>query len=147
MYGSGPVGVEHIDALIRHAPSIVMGTFRLGLRPLAEPVPEADILRALGSFGDLVRVEIDPAHHTARCRDFLVANGYMYELGFCQVRQGNYVSDWWLHQDTSVSEASLLRFSFGECEDRYATRERRLRISVPKLSPSFLQQWIEVGLT
>lgn len=142
MDGNATIQPTHLDAVARYAPSILVDTFRLGCRSLSKCVSHDDVRRALGSFAELKTLGIEARRYTPDMLNFLVRNAYMFELAFYESAKS---TRWtWSYPKLPVDEASLLAFSFGECEQRYAGRERRLTIRVSALSPLFLQRWIEV---
>lgn len=144
MYGNEPIQPRHIDALTRYAPLIVgVKTLSLNRRILAEDISQSTILRVLDSLTGLEnKIHIcAPNGYTAEMQKFLVSRGDIFELEWshCFDLDGKLQ-----YAETCIDGDDLLHFSFGEYEERYAKRERRLTIYLSKLSPSFLKRWIEV---
>lgn len=143
MYGRTPIQTAHLDALARYASLIRLETLRLGGRSLSK-VTHQSVLRALGAFAELKSVGIVPEHCEPDMLNFLVRCGHIFDPVF--YKKSNYGFLTWNWLDVCLEEATLLQFSFGASEERYASRERHLKARICSLSSLFLKRWIEVTL-
>lgn len=142
LYGTTPMSVEFFDSLALRALTIFVDDLRTGKRSLSAGVADDSVLRVLQSFGELKTV-------TSEARQDV---NLQYCLMRCCFKAGASLavllrpSEFDNICDPTAVEDALLEFCFDTCDEQYATRERRLKISLWEPPESdFLQRWIEVN--
>lgn len=143
LYGTTPISEHFLDSLEQRAPTIFLNTFYMGNRILAEGVTHHKVLRVLKAFAELKTTIVNTAWKYTNLQDCLIRNGF--KAGVSLLSSGPILDK---TLDTAIVEEAFLEFSFGACDERYAARERVLRMSFHKsLRSDFLRRWIQVPYT
>lgn len=137
LYGTAPIGSADLDAMARHAPLIRLNTLFLGSKELAADIPSESVFNALNCFAALEKVIFLPSAETPRMQNWLLSNAHRLGVAIEMDRRGRAVCP-------PIDEESLMQYCFGVCAENCGACTRRLYNDNVKLSPLFLQRWIEV---
>lgn len=162
LYGTTPMGGELFDSLELRAPSIFLKNFCMGCRTLADGVPHDKVLQALQMFAELETATIGTAAKENNLQSCLIRTCFKVGVSIQpRTNRSDSRPTRWVTAapprpvphvqvldkkcDNRDVENALMEFCFGACDERYATRERFLRMELSKsMKKDFLRRWIEV---
>lgn len=141
LYGTTPMSGRFFNTLALRAQTIFADELCTGKRTLSSNISDAKLLRMLQSFAELktfrskASKDVNLQYCLMRC---------CFKVGV-SLTVGLRPSEFDKICDPTAVEDALLEFCFDTCDEQYATRERRLSISLwEPLESDFLQRWIEV---
>ncbi|KAH7706938.1 hypothetical protein AAVH_25834 [Aphelenchoides avenae] len=141
LYGTTPMDVDFFDALMLRAPTIFLKKFYTAERTLSNGIADDNVLRMLQSFAELKTVEIWTGEDS-NLDNCLVRTCFKAGVSLATQRRFSQI-EFDDACDVAVIEDAMLEFSFGACDEQYATRKRNLLVEVNTLDNGFLQRWIE----